>query len=279
MVLSDLTPPTHHGHATPSHARTSSSTTINTDTPGTTLDAFVDVAPAREDEHTTTTSPWVGLRTATIIFQLSAINFLASFANGVIVVGLPAIAQDISLSQELYLWPSSIYGLTSGAALLLAGSVADVVGSRVVDLTGIVAAGLSTLACGLSKTGVQLVIFRGFMGIAMSMHLPCSVSMVTQTVPSGKPRNVAFSCLGLSQPLGFSFGLVLGGVFVDTTGWRTGFYVPGAAILAFAVLGFFVLARDTLTTTGKLHGLKTKVDWVGAMIASGGLAMLSYVLA
>ncbi|KAK6385670.1 hypothetical protein LTS17_001240 [Exophiala oligosperma] len=283
VVLSDLTPPTHHGHTTPLHTRISSSPNTDTNDNSTTTipDASIDVNASIEGEDTTSTSLGVGVRTAVIIFQLSAINFLASFANGVIVVGLPAIAQDISLSQELYLWPSSIYGLTSGAALLLAGSIADVVGSRVVDLTGIVAAGVSTLACGLSRTGVQLVIFRGFMGVAMSMHLPCSVSMVTQTVPSGKPRNIAFSCLGLSQPLGFSFGLVLGGVFVDTTGWRTGFYVPGASILAFAALGFFVLAApDTLTATkGKLHGLKTKVDWVGAIIASGGLAMLSYVLA
>ncbi len=223
---------------------------------------------------------WVGFRAATIIFQLSAINFLSSFVNGVIVVGLPAIAADLGLSQELYLWPSSIYGLTSGATLLLAGSIADVVGSRMVDLIGCIGAGVSALACGLSRSGVQLVAFRALAGVAMSMHLPCSVSIVTQTAASGKPRNIAFSCLGLSQPLGFSFGLVLGGVFVDTTGWRTGFYIPGAAVLAFAGLGFFVLPRDAVVEgSSRLSGLKTKVDWVGATIASGGLAMFSYVLA
>merc|ERR1712000_208503 len=120
---------------------------------------------------------WVGFRAATIIFQLSAINFLSSFVNGVIVVGLPAIAADLGLSQELYLWPSSIYGLTSGATLLLAGSIADVVGSRMVDLIGCIGAGVSALACGLSKSGVQLVAFRALAGVAMSMHLPCSVSL------------------------------------------------------------------------------------------------------
>lgn len=226
---------------------------------------------------------WVGFRAATTIFQLSAINFLSSFVNGVIVVGLPAIAADLGLPQELYLWPSSIYGLTSGATLLLAGSVADVVGSRMVDLIGCIGAGVSALACGLSRSGVQLVAFRALAGVAMSMHLPCSVSIVARTAASGKPRNIAFSCLGLSQPLGFSFGLVLGGVFVDTTGWRTGFYIPGAAVLAFAGLGFFVLPRDAAAvvegSSSRLSGLKTKVDWVGATIASGGLAMFSYVLA
>lgn len=146
------------------------------------------------------------------------INFLTSTSPGLIVVGLPRIASDLELPERLYLWPTSVFGLTAGAVLLPAGAIADVVGARIVELAGIGALGAFTLGCGWAATGIQLVMFRAFQGIAIAMHMPASVSLVTRFVPSGKKRNIGFACLGLSQPLGFSVGLVLGGVLVDTNG-------------------------------------------------------------
>jgi MFS family permease len=213
-----------------------------------------------------------------IILQVSMIILLTSVSSGMIVVGLPRIAADLHLQDQLYLWPSSVYGLTAGSSLLLAGAVADVVGARSVDLVGCTLLGVFTLACGLSQTGIQLVMFRAFQGIAVAIHLPCSVSLVTQCVPNGKARNIGFACLGLSMPLGFSIGLVLGGVLVDTIGWRVGYYVTGGVMLGQAIAGFKILPPVT-----KHHNVMSKlwneIDWFGAMIASTSLAMFSYVLA
>lgn len=219
------------------------------------------------------------LRTALIVFQLSAINFLSSFQSGIIMVGLPNIAISIDLPRKLYLWPSSVYGLTSGATILIFASIADFYGPRYINLVGELLVGLSSLACGLATSGVQLVIFRAFTGIAMSLHLPSSVSIVTKSIPSGKSRNVGFSCLGLSQPLGFSFGLVIGGILVDTIGWRVGFYISGVWGILMAVAGFWVLPKEQQSRRPTLRQLWTDVDWTGALIVSASLAMFSYVLA
>ncbi|ORY10317.1 major facilitator superfamily domain-containing protein [Clohesyomyces aquaticus] len=224
------------------------------------------------------------LRLALIILQPSIINFLGSFTNGTITVGLPAIARSIDLPRSLYLWPSSVYGLTSGAMLLLAGSVADIVGARLVDIIGIFQLGACTLACGLSQTGVQLVVFRALQGIAMAMHLPASVALVATAVPPGRGRNIGFACLGLSQPLGFSVGLVVSGVMVERAGWRSGFYLSGGATLVAAIAAIWTLPK--VEHEGKAPGSWTmlkkvgkEVDWVGGAIAGGGLAAISYVLA
>ncbi|KAI4705608.1 hypothetical protein J4E81_000492 [Alternaria sp. BMP 2799] len=114
------------------------------------------------------------LRTFLTIFTPSFVGFIASFTNGIITVGLPSIARSIALERSLYLWPSSVYGLTSGAALLIAGSVADIVGARPVELTGITFLGVFTLACGFAQTGGQLVAFRALQGVALALHLPAS---------------------------------------------------------------------------------------------------------
>ena len=51
-------------------------------------------------------------------------------------------------------------------------------------------------------------------------------SLTTNTFARGQWRNLAFASIGVGQPIGYSVGLVLGGVFTDTIGW------PGASTSA-----------------------------------------------
>jgi MFS family permease len=208
---------------------------------------------------------------------------MASFTNGVITVGLPSIAQSINLERSLYLWPSSVYGLTSGAALLIAGSIADIVGAKPVELAGITLMGLFALLCGFALTGAQLVAFRALQGVALAMHLPSSVSIITGAVPSGRARNLGFACLGFSQPLGFAVGLVLSGLMIERLGWRSGFYLSGACTLATAIAAIWTIPKLKLSNSEGSLALAKKVcseiDWIGGLISSGGLAILAYVLA
>jgi MFS family permease len=217
------------------------------------------------------------------VFTPSLVGFLASFTNGVITIGLPIIAHSISLERSLYLWPSSVYGLTSGAALLIAGSIADIVGARQVELLGITLLGVLSLACGFAQTGAQLVAFRALQGIALAMHLPSSVAIITSAVPAGRARNLGFACLGFSQPLGFAVGLVLSGVMIERAGWRSGFYLSGACLLAVAIAAVWTLPKlknvSDASAKSTFQKVCREIDWIGGLISSGGLAILAYVLA
>ncbi|KAH3920250.1 hypothetical protein HBI56_067460 [Parastagonospora nodorum] len=222
------------------------------------------------------------IRTFFTIFTPAFAGFCASFTNGVITVGLPVIARSISLERSLYLWPSSVYGLTSGAALLIAGSIADIVGARTIELIGITLLGVFSLVCGFSQTGAQLVAFRALQGIALAMHLPASVALITGAVPSGRARNLGFACLGFSQPLGFAMGLVLSGVMIEKAGWRSGFYLSGSCTLAIAVAALWTLPKLKTQhegTKATWKKMKNEIDWIGGLLSSSGLAILAYVLA
>lgn len=83
------------------------------------------------------------------------------------------------------------------------------------------------------------------------------------------------------MPLGFAVGLVLGGVFVSNVGWRVGYYASGAIGVLVFVVGIWVLPKDPElgSMNSVMRRLATEIDWVGAMIASGSSAMISYVLA
>lgn len=176
--------------------------------------------------------------------------------------------------------PASIYSLTCGCTLLLLGSVADVVGSRLMYLLGCFLQCAFTLACGLSKTATQLIMFRGFSGVAASFCLPSTVSIISNAFPAGRRRSLTFASMGGGLNFGFGIGLTLGGVFADTIGWRWGFYLAAMLNLIMLLSAAWYLPKDPEGIPPvSWHRLTTRIDWVGAIVASSSLAMLSYVLA
>ncbi|SCO92827.1 uncharacterized protein FRV6_16955 [Fusarium oxysporum] len=112
------------------------------------------------------------------------------------------------------------------------------------------------------------------------MHFSSSVALVADTQPRGQSRNMSFACLGLSQLLGFTFGLVIGGVLVDTVGWRSGWYLYGGATLLLSAVGLWALPKsEPLGFRNTFGDLISRVDWIGALLASASMASLSYFLA
>lgn len=135
-------------------------------------------------------------------------------------------------------------------------------------------------ACGLAQTGVELIMFRCIQGVAVSLCLPTSVAIVSNSVPAGRKRNISFSILGFVQPAGFSAGLVLGGVMLDTIGWRYGYYISGGLTLGLFVVSIWVLPADQKTGgPATFARLRKEVDWIAGLTSCACLSMLSYFLA
>lgn len=220
-------------------------------------------------------------RAAVVISQLIGVQLFTSFCNGIIVVGLPAISKSLNLDPGLLLWPTSAFYLTAGSCLMLAGSIADVVGTKPVMNAANVLLVASSIGCGFARNGGELIAFRALSGISSAMAVPASVSIISTSVGHGRPRNVGFGCLGFSGPLGFLLGLVLGGVFVDRVGWRPAFYLAAAASFVLGLICLWVLPKDPRVRGKRAIGkeLVFDIDWVGTVILSTGLALLSYVLA
>lgn len=221
------------------------------------------------------------LQNLAVVLQLSGVNLCSSAVNGLVVVGLPVITADLALPEELALWPTSAASLGTAATLLLAGSFADAFGARAADLVGCFIISLFMVLGAASTTGTQLVAMRAIQGVGIALHFSSSVALVAQTFPRGKGRNLAFACLGLSQPLGFSFGLVIGGVLVDAAGWRTAWYIYAGICSFLSLVGIWALPHNPKDVPFKerLALCRTQVDWVGALLASAFMALLCYLLA
>ncbi|KAL2075205.1 hypothetical protein VTL71DRAFT_147 [Oculimacula yallundae] len=232
-------------------------------------------------ESSSDTPPKISKGRATIIIgAISLVSFLNNLTTGLLVVSLPTMARELNLPANLLLWPASVNTLATGCTLLLSGSIADIIGGKPIYLTGVFFMTVATIACGVCKTGIQLILFRAASGVAISLALPSSVMLITKNIPSGSYRNTAFACLGAGQPLGFSIGLVIGGLFVDSIGWRFGYYIGAILTFIIFVVSFFGIPSDTdpsQTVRNTLHRIRNEIDWIGIGIISTSLGLFSYV--
>ncbi|RYP40288.1 hypothetical protein DL767_001831 [Monosporascus sp. MG133] len=165
--------------------------------------------------------------------------------SGILIAALPRIARDVNIPDGLILWPAAVYALAAGCLLHVFGAIGDIVGPKSMWLVGSFLFVVFTVAVGLAATSMQIILFRTCLGVAMSMCLPTTVSLITNTFPRGQWRNTAFAMNGMAQPLGYALGLVL------------------------------------VTHPFKkewTRQLREDVDWVGAIILSVSLGMLLYVL-
>ncbi|KAK0668930.1 major facilitator superfamily domain-containing protein, partial [Cercophora samala] len=215
-----------------------------------------------------------------LIIYLTTATLLTSFTTGLLTTSLPTISTSLSIPQNLMYWPLSITSLTSGSLLLLSSAISSIIGPRIIFLSGLFLFSLATLACGLSRSFTELVVARGVQGVAMGMALPSSVGIIGGFIEPGKQRNMAFAWMGLGGPVGFSMGLVSGGVMIVGVGWRVGWFgVAGVMGICWAVGWGWVLPEENITVErGVLRGIRDKVDWIGVGLASGGLGGLSYGL-
>ncbi|TVY40588.1 putative MFS-type transporter [Lachnellula subtilissima] len=143
---------------------------------------------------------------------------------------------------------------------------------------------LNTLGSGILTVALprMLLAFKALQGISISLCLTTAVGILSSAFSAGTTRNIAFSGMGAASPVGYSAGLVLGGVFVEGPGWRWSFYL--AAILN----RFWGVPNDRLEVDADVDGvrgrgvwgrLREEVDWVGAGVATVGISLVSYVMA
>ena len=166
-----------------------------------------------------------------------------------------------------------------GCTLLLAGSVADIVGRQKTFLVGCVLFSGFTLGCGLSKTSVSLIVFRGCQGAAISLCLTTAVGIITNSFPPSSRRNIAFACTGAASPVGYTLGLVLGGLFVGSIGWRWAYYLATIANTVLFGSAIWGLPGDESRQGNIWKRMAGEIDWIGAFIATASISLLSYTMA
>ncbi len=131
-------------------------------------------------------------------------------------------------------WIITIYAVVFAACLAPAGRVADVVGRRTLLLAGVGAFTVLSLACALAPSLGVLLGARALQGAAAAAMIPASLAVVLADTPPER-RAAAIGAWSAAGALAAAAGPAIGGVLVDTVGWRALFLINvpiGLAIVA-----------------------------------------------
>lgn len=189
----------------------------------------------------------------------------------VVAIALPQMGADLDLSRSALTWVVSAYTLTFGGLLLLGGRLTDVLGSRIVVLTGLAVFTAASLATGLSQGLIALIGGRVGQGLGAALLSPAALSLVVKLF-AGEERNKALGIWSSLGGAGAALGVLLGGVLTAGPGWPWVFYVNvpiGAVVLL--VLGR-LLDHDRPAAAG------ARMDVVGAFLVTSGTASAVFAL-
>ncbi|HME41558.1 MAG TPA: MDR family MFS transporter [Syntrophorhabdales bacterium] len=178
---------------------------------------------------------------AGIMISIMISLLLAALDSTIVGTAMPKIIGDLH-GMERYSWPFTAYMLFSTLAIVVFGRLSDLYGRKPVFLFGILFFLFSSALCGLSRSMLQLIIFRGLQGIGGGVLVSSAFIIVGQLFPPrerGKYMGLLVSMFGLASVL----GPAVGGLITDHLNWRWVFYVnlPLGAIACMLVI--FLLPR------------------------------------
>ncbi len=210
-------------------------------------------------------------RAKLILLLLCAAQFIVALDFSILNVALPVLGKDLGMGQADLQWAVTAFALPSGGFLLLFGRIADLFGRRRLFLTGLALFTAASVLAALAWEPAALLAGRALQGLGAAVIVPTGMSLLTTTFAEGPQRERALGISGTLLSLGFTIGMVLGGVMTDVLGWRSTMGV-------LAVAGGAVLVVAPLLLTESRHPSRRRIDVPGAVTVTGGLLSVIYAL-
>ncbi|MFJ9536711.1 MFS transporter [Streptomyces sp. NPDC101225] len=140
-------------------------------------------------------------------------------------VALPSMQQELDAPTSGLQWTIDAYTLVLASLLMLAGSTGDRVGRKKVFMAGLVVFSIGSLLCSLAPSLDALVAFRMVQAVGGSMLNPVAMSIITNTFTDPRERARAIGVWGAVVGISMAAGPLVGGLLVESVGWRSIFWV------------------------------------------------------
>jgi EmrB/QacA subfamily drug resistance transporter len=185
-------------------------------------------------------------------------------------VALPDIQHAFNASLSDLQWVIDAYALTLAALLLIAGSIADLAGRRLVFATGIVVFTVGSALCGAATGATVLALSRALQGVGGAIMFATSLALLADAFEP-QDRGVAFGVFGAITGVAIAVGPVLGGAITSGLSWRWIFFVN-------VPIGALALSMTLIRVKESRAPDATRPDWPGFVTFTLGLAALVYGL-
>ena len=189
---------------------------------------------------------------------LMAALFTAMLSSTIVATALPTIIGDLNGTQRQYTWVITASLLATTVTTPIWGKLADLFNKKVLVQSSIVIFVIGSIAAGMAQTVPFLIGCRIVQGLGMG-GLTALTAAIMGSIVSPRERGRYSGYMGAVMAVSTVSGPLLGGVIVDSLGWRWTFYV----CVPLAVISLFVLQSQL-----HIHQVKRqpKIDYVGALL-------------
>jgi MFS family permease len=201
------------------------------------------------------------------LFVICLASFAVPFMGTAINLALPQIGESFSMGVVSQSWVATIYLISTAIFQVPFARLADLIGRKKVFLAGLAVFGLSTFLCGLSGSGVMLIVMRGLSGLGSAMQFGTSMAILASLFPP-QNRGKAIGINTAATYFALSSAPFLGGIITDYLGWRCLFYIVGVYGIVVALLSVMMLKSEWIDAKGG------HFDYPGSLVYAAGLSAL-----
>src|SRR6202795_4386333 len=210
-----------------------------------------------------------GAAARTWILAATILGSSMAFIDSTVVnVALPALQATFHATVVDVQWVVESYGLFLAALILVGGSLGDLFGRRLVFLVGVAIFAVASLGCGVALNIHQLIVARSIQGVGAALLVPGSLAIISTSFDE-ESRGQAIGTWSGFTAITTAVGPVLGGWLIEHASWRGAFFIN--VPLAAAVIAISLRHIPESRNAAARH-----VDWLGALVATLGLADLVY---
>jgi EmrB/QacA subfamily drug resistance transporter len=214
--------------------------------------------------------PEIPRRRRVLILAICCMSLLiVGLDNTIVNVALPSIGRELHTTVSGLQWTVDAYTLVLASLLMLSGSMADRLGRRRVFKTGLVLFTLGSLLCSVAPTLGWLIVFRMLQAVGGSMLNPVAMSIIRNVFTNPRERAQAIGIWGATVGISLALGPVVGGVLVQSVGWRSIFWIN-------IPVGVIALVLTILFVPESRAPRPRRVDPVGQALVIALLASLTY---
>jgi EmrB/QacA subfamily drug resistance transporter len=195
---------------------------------------------------TAETSKWLVLAIGATATLLGTSDY------SIVIIAFPTFAEVFETSTATVVWVALAFQLLTLGLVLPMGRVGDLYGRRRILVIGM---GVYTVGLGLAAISPNiyfLISVRALLGVGSAMTGAISVAIVMSAFPSNE-RGKALGVLASVAGIGLMAGPALGGILLDTLGWRSIFYTRAPVALISLLLAARYLPPSVPTgSTGRM---------------------------
>ncbi len=197
--------------------------------------------------------------------------FTMVLTGTIVNVAVPDVMGAFGVGQDQAQLLSTAYVATMTASQLLNAWFVQTFGQRLAFCAILIVFGIGGLICALAPT-LDLIIFgRVVQGFASGVIQPLVMVTLFQLFPKER-RGVAMGIYGMALVLALGVGPVIGGITVDSLGWRAIFYVNIPLVLIAFVMGSIFMP------SARSEAERTPFDWTGyALLCTALYCLISAI--